>query len=140
MNKRHGTKPWILSVLILLVAAIASVGIYFYRINQYQDYLPTPGVIVDIEQYSGSRHSSSGYRIFFEFEVNGTSYIGNTLYSGNHTDSQIGDTRDVWYDPDDPTQSSFHKPSPGLDPYGPFFIAIPLAISSYLVRKRMRSM
>lgn len=129
-------KRLILPIAILLIACIASVGIYFARTEQYKDWVSTPGVIVDIENYRGSRKRNDSHRIYFSYRVDGVDYTGDTLYSGTSTDFSPGGSTDVWYNPENPSESSFHKPGPGLDPYGPFFIGIPLALGAFGVRRK----
>ena len=128
-------KRLILPVAILLIACIASVGIYFARTEQYKDWVSTPGVIVDIEYYYRTK-SNRSHRIYFSYCVDSMDYTGETLYSGTSTEFAPGDSTDVWYNPNNPSESSFHKPGPGLDPYGPFFIGIPLALGAFGVRRK----
>ena len=123
-------------LIILIIAGICSVGIYFFRTEQYKDWVPTGGVVVQIERFTGGRRSSSSHRIYFSYTVNGVDYVGNSLYSGYDTDVREGDLSEVWYDPDDPQMSSYNKPTPGLDPYGSFFLGIPLALSAAFRRRR----
>lgn len=123
-------------LIILIIAGICSVGIYFFRTEQYKDWVPTDGVVVQIERFTGGRRSSSSHRIYFSYTVNGVDYVGSSLYSGYDTDVREGDVSEVWYDPDDPQMSSYNKPTPGLDPYGPFFLGIPLALSVAFRRRR----
>nr|WP_317413277.1 DUF3592 domain-containing protein [uncultured Solibaculum sp.] len=130
-------KKFIIPIVILIAACIASLGIYFARTQQYKDWVSASGVVLDIENYH--RKSSSSHRIYYSYSVDGTVYTGDSLYSGTHTDFKAGDETDVWYNPQNPAESSFHKPGPGLDPYAPFFIGVPLALGAFgWRRKRIR--
>ncbi len=127
-------KRLLVPIAILAAACIASIGIYFARTEQYKDWVSTPGIILDIETYRSKR--SSSHRIYYSYSVDDMAYTGDSLYSGTHTDFSEGDETDVWYNPQNPSESSFHKPGPGLDPYAPFFIGIPLALGAFGFRRR----
>lgn len=138
-NKQGVSNRFLAPVIILLIAGLCSVAIYFLRTEQYKDWVSTDGVVVQIERFSGGRRSSSSHRIHFSYTVNGEEYVGSSLYGGYDTDVYEGYACEVWYDPDEPQMSSFNKPTPGLDPYGPFFLAIPMAIGALgFRRKRIR--
>ncbi len=114
-GKRRKFIPLLLVGLILL----SSAGIYFFKTAQYRDWVTAPGVIVKIEQYhtSSSHGSSRSHRIYYAYEAHGAAYTGSNLYSGNETDFKENEEVTVWVDPSDASHSSFHKPSPGLDPF-----------------------
>ncbi len=120
-------KLWI-PLLMLLLACITSAALYWIRTEQYQNWVPTDGIILNIEQYhnSGKHGSGSSHRISYSYTVNGKDYSGSNLYSGRDSGFQIGDSVQVWYDPEQVSDSSFHKPGPGLDPYVPFIMGVPL--------------
>lgn len=121
-------KTWWIADGILLLALICSVVIYFARTWQYHDWVSTPGVVTGIQHYSGSKHNNASHRIYFSFSVDGKIYQGNSLYAGISTDVTEGEQTEVWYNPENPNQSSFSQPNPGLDPYGPWFLAIPAVL------------
>lgn len=123
------TRKCLLASGIFLLAAIIAFGIYFYKTEQYQSWLPADGVITNIEQYSGSRRSNGSHRIYFAFTVDGIPYYGATLYSGQTTEYTIGEQVTVWYNPEDPSQlsnSSFHKPNAKMEFLVVFILAAPL--------------
>ena len=135
MVKKKKAPQWLWPAAVLAVAAILSVAVYFGRLEQYKSWLPAPGVVQRVELYSGGKHHSGGHRIYFSFAVNGKEYRGSTSYSGRHSDFHQGDDVEVWYDPEDPTRSSFHKPSPGLDPIGPLFFGVGIVLMIIMRRR-----
>ena len=53
----------------------------------------------------------------------GERYTGSELYHrSNGAAEKAGDETLIWYDPENPADSSYHKPGPGLDPYGVYFL------------------
>lgn len=131
-------KTWLLVNGVLLLALVCSVVIYFARTWQYQDWVSAPGVVTDLQHYSGHKRSSSSYRIYFSFDVNGKTYQGSNLYTGKDAQTAIGETREIWYNPKNPNQSSFHKPSPGLDPWAPWILAVPVVLGLIVLPLRKR--
>lgn len=117
---------------MLLLACICSAAIYFIRTEQYKNWMPTEGVVVEIEEYystGGRHHIGSGYshRIFYSYILDGQSYSGSNLYSGRDEGNFLkGQSVQIWYNPQKVSESSFHKPGPGLDPYVPFIMGVPL--------------
>ena len=59
----------------------------------------------------------------------GESYTGSELYHRSNGTAEAGDETLIWYDPENPAHSSYHKPGPGLDPYGVYFLMAPLAVA-----------
>jgi hypothetical protein len=114
---------------MLTLICLTSAAIYFYRTKQYQNWRPADGVILEIQNYynSRSRGSNHSHRIYYSYMVEERIYSGSSLYSGKDEGNfQTGESVEVWYNPEQESESSFHKPSPGLDPYAPFFLGIPL--------------
>lgn len=122
-------KPWI-PLILLLAALISSVSIYAFRTEQYKDWKATPGIVLENRQYI-SRVSGRSHRIYYSYTIDGKTYTGSDSYHGFNSDFEEGDSTEVWYNPDDPSESSFHKPAPLIDPYVPLFLALPLALLSY---------
>lgn len=142
-NEKGGSlRDWV-PVIILFIAILLSFAIFYARTQQYKSWEPTPGVVTEIKLFSshggGKAHlSSRSHRIYFAYSVAGQSYTGYSQYSGYDSESAAGDAVTVWYDPDCPSQSSFNKPTPGLDPIAPFILGLPLMIGSWAANRRRR--
>ena len=120
-------------ILILAIAGVLALGIHFLRTRQYQDWLPAEGVITDVQFNRSYRKKSSrySYQIYYEYTVDGAAYTGTNTYSGkkSDTDAAAGKQVTVWYDPDAPDKSSYHKPGTGIDFLIPIIIAfIPIRV------------
>ena len=124
-------KRMIETVGLLLLAIIISVGLYFIKTEEYKDWQPVAGVLIDTKQFYKSRGVGSGrsYRLYYTYEVDGITYEGQELCSGNIPDSHyIGEPVEVWYSPDAPSKSLYAKPSPGLWPFIPFIFFVPISL------------
>ena len=120
-------------ILILAVAGVLAIGVHILRTRQYQDWLPAEGVVTDVQFHRSYRKKSSRYtyQIYYEYTVDGVTYSGVNAYSGREsdTDAAAGKQVTVWYDPDAPDKSSYHKPGTGIDFLIPIFIAfIPIRV------------
>ena len=117
-------------ILVLAVAGLLALGIHFLRTYQYQDWLPADGVVTDVQFHRShnSRRKSYDYtyQIYYDYTVGGVTHAGVNTYSGkaSDTDAAPGKQVTVWYDPDAPEQSSYHKPGTGIDFLIPFFLAL----------------
>lgn len=125
----------IFSVLgVLAIAAILSVSLYFIKTEEYKNWLPTEGTLVNMEEkYStgGRRHVGGGrsYYLYYTYTVDGKSYEGYDSFSGSIPKNHfIGEKVEVWYNPADCSQSFFDKPGPGLWPYVPFTFSVPILL------------
>lgn len=131
-KQRANPRGIIAAAIVIALAVFLSIGIRYARTAQYKDYVSTQGVITRIDmRYSSGNSSDGNHTIYFTYTVDGTEYSGANSYSGKNTDFYEGQTVEVWYDPDNPEESSFHKPGPGLDPYVPLFFCIPVAGVAY---------
>ena len=120
-------------ILILAIAAVLAFGVHILRTRQYQDWLPAEGVVTDVQFHRSYRKKSrrDTYEIYYEYTVDGVTYSGVNAYSGREsdTDAAAGKQVTVWYDPDAPDKSSYHKPGTGIDFLIPIFIAfIPIRV------------
>ena len=120
-------------ILILVVAGVLAFGVHILRTNQYKDWLPAEGVVTDVQFHRSYRKKSrrDTYQIYYEYTVDGVTYTGVNAYSGREsdTDAAAGKQVTVWYDPDAPDKSSYHKPGTGIDFLIPIFIAfIPIRV------------
>lgn len=107
-------------ILILAVACVASRLIFDARTEQYKDWKEAPGVVLERKNVKDFR-----VRISYAYMVDGQVYRGDALYhrSSDGKAAGAGTEVTIWYDPDIPSVSSYHKPSPGMDPLVPFFFA-----------------
>ena len=115
-------------ILILAVAGVLAFGIHILRTKQYQDWLPAEGVVTDVQFHRSHRKKShrDTYQIYYDYTVDGVGYSGVNTYSGKEsdTDAAAGKQVTVWYNPDAPEYSSYHKPGTGIDFLIPFFLAL----------------
>lgn len=89
------------------------------------------GVVLQVERYTTggkSPGSKRHHRIDYAYTISGVEYTASDSYAGYDSAFAAGDRVEIWYDPGKPTQASFHKPHPGLDPYVPCFFAAPLVL------------
>ena len=120
-------------ILILAIAGVLALGIHILRTRQYENWLPAEGVITDVQFNRSYRKKSSrySYQIYYEYTVAGAAYTGTNTYSGkkSDTDAAAGKQVTVWYDPDAPDKSSYHKSGTGIDFLIPIIIAfIPIRV------------
>lgn len=119
------------AVGLLVLAIIISVSLYFIKTEEYKDWQPVAGVLTDMRQFYKSRGVGSGrsYRLYYTYEVNGIIYEGQDLFSGNIPDSHyIGESVEVWYNPDVPSESLYAKPDAGLWSYIPLIFSVPISL------------
>ena len=119
-------------ILLFVVAGVLSALLHFGMTARYADWISTDGVITDIQFHHSSprRHTNDSYEIHFSYTVEGETYTGVNAYSGKKTDRYVGEHVTVWYDPDHHDDASFHPPGPGVWPFVPFIIGIPLRCGS----------
>ena len=96
----------------------------FFRTEEYKDWTAVPGVVFKREWVRNFR-----VRIYYTYTVDGERYTGSELYHRSNGTAEAGDETLIWYDPENPAHSSYHKPGPGLDPYGVYFLMAPLAVA-----------
>ncbi len=122
------------AIIILAVASVLSTVLYFAKTEQYKDWQSTDGVLTDTQQFY---HKGRSYRLYYRYTVDGITYEGNELFSGNIPDSHyIGEPITVWYNPENHSSSFYAKPGPGLWPYAPFFLGFPILLSALGVRRK----
>ena len=116
-------------LIILAIAGLISLAFQIGLTRKYADWLPTDGVITDIQFHhssAGRRNSSSTYEIYYDYTVDAATYSGVNSYSGRETARFVGEQVQIWYDPDNHQDASFHPPGPGLYPMVSFIFAFPL--------------
>lgn len=128
----------ILAVVVLLIAAmISSAAIYHLRIKQYSTWLPTEGIIQQVEPLR--RHKT---RYHYSYFVDGEEHKGSEIFRSRSTEQipEPGDSAEIWYDPARPDNSLYGRAEPGLDPYAPLLMAMPLSVAVYYSLSRNRSL
>ena len=118
-------------VIILLLAAICSVVIYSTRTAKYESWLTTEAVVVQRDDLRKHKH-----RVHFAYTVDGVEYYSSEVWSDRGDRNPVGASTTVWYDPQQPSQVSYGKPTPGFDACAPFFLAVPLSIGVYRANRR----
>lgn len=79
------------------------------RTEQNKNWALAPGIVLKRENLRDFK-----VRIYYSYTVEDKLYRGNNLYRRSHGDyADVGDEVTVWYNPDKPSASSFHKPGRG---------------------------
>lgn len=140
-------KKFLIPLCVLCLAIIASVTLYFTRINKFKDWKSTVGTVTHTEVTHGSPRGksfgSSSVYYYYSYEVDGKAYEGLDVFSGKKANYETGERCEIWYDPDNAEKSAFGaRPGPGLYVYIPFIMALPcmLASYSYFAKKEKRSL
>lgn len=125
------------ALIVVLVASLLSVALYFMKTEQYKHWQSADGVLTYTHQFDSGRNSKRTYRLYYRYAVDGITYEGNESFSGTVPDSHyIGEPVTVWYNPEKPSSSCYAKPGPGLWPFAPFFLGFPLLLSALGIRKK----
>lgn len=128
----------IVPIALLFAALISSVIIYDVRTEQYSTWIPAQeGTVVRTE-----RLRRFNIRIYYTYTAADTVYDGSELFHNDPAteNPSPGDSAEIWYDPDRPSLSSYGKPSPRLDPFGPMFMALPLSVGVYFILSKNRTL
>ncbi|MBQ8238415.1 MAG: DUF3592 domain-containing protein [Oscillospiraceae bacterium] len=125
-------------IIIVVITILATFAVHQVLTEKYADWVSTDGEITDVRFYHSKRRKRAdvySYEIYYTYNVDGKTYAGVDGYMGKEsdTDAAAGQAVTVWYDPDDPSSSSFHKPSSGLWPFATFLIGL------YLISQTLKS-
>ena len=134
-------KKYLVPLAVLAIAAAISAVMYFIITEIHRDWQPVTGTVTDIEITDRRKHPGSWIRFDWTYRVDGIEYSGQDrfIYSGDPGYHE-GDEKEIWYDPDKPSDSQFFKPSPGLYVCVPFFFAVPFMLAAHhLQAKKERS-
>jgi len=135
MTGNKKTSALLIPLLIIIAAAICSVIISTTKNNDYSKWLEAQATVIRWEEL---KHHNT--RVYFNYTVDGQAYSGSELFHDSPENPYpAGSQKTVWYDPDDPTRVSFHKPNASLDSLAPFFIAVPLALAYFFSARVNRS-
>ena len=135
-----GMKKFLTPLAVLVIAAAVSAAWYFIITEMYKDWQPAAGTVTDVEITRRLKHPGSWIRYAWTYRVDGIEYSGQDRFiysekSGYHE----GDEKEIWYDPDDPSDSQFYKPSPGLYVCAPFIFAVPFMLAAYHLQAKKES-
>lgn len=122
-------------MVLLLAAVISSVIIYSVRTEQYKDWRPISGYVTGVDDLRKFKT-----RIRYTYMVKGIDYDSYDIFYDRYMDvyPNAGNSVTVWYDPDKPELASYYEPTPGLDPYAPFFVTLPLSVAVYFSLARRK--
>lgn len=123
-KKSHSFFQFVAPVVVLLLLVASSILIFQIRTEEYKDWTAVPGVVFKREWVRDFR-----VRIYDTYTVDGERYTRSEVYHRSNGTAEAGDETLIWYDPENPAHSSYHKPGPGLDPYGVYFRMAPLAVA-----------
>lgn len=135
-------KKFIFPLIVLLIAGIISAGLYFTINEKAKTWQTTDGIITSVKITDGNARSigGKGPNIHYEwiYTVDGIEYSGKESfgYSNQGVHYKIGEQKEIWYNPKNPVETSFHKPSPNLAVWIPLFMAIPIMLAVYSIQAR----
>lgn len=126
------------AIIIVVITILATFAVHQVLTEKYADWVSTDGEITDVKFYHTKRKKhidDYSYEIYYTYRVNGQTYSGVGFYMGKEsdTDAAAGQAATVWYNPDDHSESSFHKPSSGL------WLLVPVLIGAYLISQTLHS-
>ena len=125
-------KKWLMPLAVLVIAAILSVILWCIAAETYKDWQPTAGTITHTEIRFRRRRPGKWIEYTWKYSVDGVEYSGCDWFAPSGTPEwQEGDKKEIWYDPDRPSESQFSKPSPKLLVCTPFIFAVPLMLAAY---------
>ncbi len=137
-------KKILVPICILIVAIMIGAVWYFSLKRQYQNYQPATATVTKFWVTHSSRTKagsrSAYYHWQYQYSVNGAMYLGEDMYAGNSGKSNVGDTVTVWYDPNNPGNSTMNT-NVSLNFVGPLFLAVPLMLGAYrffLIQEKKR--
>lgn len=124
-------------IIIAVITVFAIFAVQQVLTAKYADWISTDGEIIDVRFYHAKRKKRTDvytYEIYYTYNVDGQTYTGVDAYSGKEsdTDAAAGQAVTVWYDPDNHSDSSFHKPGAELWPFVPFLIG------AYLISQTLK--
>lgn len=131
-------KKFLMPLLVLVIAAIISIALYFVRIEIHKDWQTTTGTITKTEVTKRRSHVGWIMHYYWTYSVDGVEYseYDNFYYRQNLHYKSIGDQQEIWYNPDNHSESSYYKPGPEMYPYIPFIFAIPIMLAVYHVQTK----
>lgn len=133
-------KKFLMPLLVLVIAAVISVVLYFVRIEIHKDWQTTIGTVTKVEVTRKSSHRIGGggktFHYYWTYNIDGVEYSGYETFGGNKMLYNIGDKKEIWYNPDNHSESRFVKPGPELYPYIPFIFAITVMLAVYSLQAK----
>ena len=118
---------------VFLAICIWSFGITRYHAGRYDHWVQVLGSVTEVTpQPRSSRH-----KVVYIYNDGEQLREGSNTYAGRTSELyHAGQGVEVWMNPDDPSQSSLHKPDAGIEPYGPFFLGAPILLAILFGRLR----
>lgn len=133
-------KKILMPLSVLLLAAIISAVLYFVRIEIFKDWQTTTGTVTNTEITHGKQRRWV-INYYWSYTVDGVEYSGydNFNYRKPSKNFSAGAQKKIYYNPENPSQSSFHKPGPDIYPYIPFIFAVPVMLAVYHTQAQKES-
>ncbi len=131
-------KKYLIPLCILLLAIVIGAIWHFENYNKYKNFQSTTAIITYYRITFGARSrvgSGRTYHWYYSYSINGKEYSGYDKTGGKANETGIGSTVTVWYNPDNPMESTLNK-SGFLNFISPLFLAIPLMLGTYTVFSR----
>ena len=104
-------KKLLLPLMIFLIALLFSVVQYIEKEAEFAQWKSASGLVQTIDFSHRKKAGKSSHTITYSYEVENITYEGSNTYSGRSSDYISGDVTEIWYDPDEPSHSSFHRPN-----------------------------
>lgn len=115
MKKRLSIKRIIVPICILFLSVAVTAAFHYIGVKKYESYVSTNATVTNWEIFRSRTFSSRYY--YYDYSVDGEPYSG--YYSFRNDPYQVyyvkpplyhvGDTITVWYNPDNPSESTMSK-------------------------------
>lgn len=129
------------SVSVLIIAIILTLILHIQQTNKYKDWVTTQGVLYNFKEVHSMQRkgSSTSYRLYYTYEVDGIEYVGEDMYPGNLPDYHyVGEKVNVVYDKNNPSNSLHERPRTELITRLPIMWSIPVALIMLLPMKKKK--
>ncbi len=132
-------KKIVVPVCVLVIAIVIGAVWYYLDYNKYSDYQQTTGIVTDYKVTHGARSKAGGikeyHHFYYSYSVSDKDYSGYEKFTGSSNETGIGSEVPVWYNPDNPSESTLNT-NGSLNFIVPIFLAIPLMLGTYTVFSR----
>jgi len=105
--------------------------LYFTITEIHRDWQTTTGTITNIDITFRRKHAGKRIHYYWTYTVDGVDYSGYDVFAYDEQLYAEGDEKEIWYNPDNHSESQFTKPSPSLYVYIPFVFALPVMLAVY---------
>ncbi len=128
-------KPWIPIILLIVTFAI-SVSVSAYEKVKFENWTTTTGIVThtrEIKHRARRSLVSDELVIYYDYSVNGKKYEGISSYMYIDDDKYlVGESYQIWYNPDNHEESTFLNPYKASVAYFPFTVAF-ISVCLYLI-------